>query len=52
MNYMYIYNVDFGVFDEKDAKYEALRSVATQLKSIFNVYMTYARQIFTPTRIE
>lgn len=49
--HIFIYRVDFGVFDtDRETQYEALRSLQTQLKATFGVYITYGFQIFTPTQ--
>ena len=51
-NIIYIYNAELDAFYSRDEKFEAFRSIAKQLKSIFSVYMTYGTKIYSPTRVE
>jgi hypothetical protein len=51
-NLIFIYIVDYGVFDTRDMRFEALRSIAKKLKGIFGVYISYGHYIYSVTRIE
>jgi hypothetical protein len=47
-NLIYIYNVEFGIFDDRDSRFDAIRSISDKLKSIYGVWMPFGRQIFSP----
>jgi hypothetical protein len=51
-NLIFIYIVDYGVFNAREMRFEALRSIAEKLKGIFGVYFSYGRHIYSLTRIE
>ena len=51
-NLIFIYIVDYGVFNARDMRFEALRSIAEKLKGIFGVYFSHGRHIYSLTRIE
>lgn len=49
---IYIYKVEYGTFDHRDFRFDALKSIDRELSVLFGKYLSYASTIFSPTRIE
>jgi hypothetical protein len=48
---IYIYKIDYGTLDSRETRFDALRSIDSNLKAIFVKYMNYGSYLFSLTYV-
>ena len=49
---IYIYKIEYGTLSDRDLRFDALRSIDPELKSLLTKYISYGSYLFSTTFVE